>query len=712
MRRHWLHAVVTLVIGFYLSAANPAWAAEPQRQIIGLNGVWEISEGAFDAVPPSFDHAVRVPGLVDMAEPAFDEVGRPSELREAFWYRRRFEIDGAVPATAVLKINKARYGTKVFLNGELVGEHLPCFTPAYLDVRAHLRGEGEENELVIRVGADRTALPEGQPGGWEVEKILYLPGIYDDVSLIMTGSPYIVNVQTVPDIETESVGLVVEIESDPEATPFELAAQVVEAGTGRVAGEATVTVEGLSGGEVTSVELNVPIADCRLWSPEDPFLYEVRLRTPGDTLRTRFGMRSFRFDPETRRAMLNGRPYYMRGTNVNVYRFFEDADRGDLPWRDDWVRRLHQTFKRMHWNSMRYCIGFPPERWYEIADEEGFLIQDEFPIWLLAPKDTPEWPTAERIIPEYTEWMRERWNHASVVIWDAQNESNTDATGEAIRAVRHLDRSNRPWDNGWSAPQSPTDPAEAHPYRFGRRRVFRLSRMPEMSPEPPLRREQQQAPSAATIINEYGWIWLGRNGEPTIYSRHTYDAMVGPDATAEERRRFYARSIAALTEYWRAHRRAAGVLHLGGLAYSRPEGEAVPPAGVTSDNFIDVEQLTLEPMFERYVGDAFNPLGVMLNFWAEEIPAGEDRVIEVYVINDRYAAWEGDVTVRVLRDGEAISTAATSARVDAVGREIVSVPVTAPEAAGSYTLVAEVRDADGQTVRSLRDFRVAGQPNQ
>ena len=37
----------------------------------------------------------------------------------------------------------------------------------------------------------------------------------------------------------------------------------------------------------------------------------------------------------------------------------------------------------MHWNSIRYCIGFPPELWYDIADEEGFLIQDEFPIWTL-----------------------------------------------------------------------------------------------------------------------------------------------------------------------------------------------------------------------------------------------------------------------------------------------------------------------------------------
>jgi hypothetical protein len=42
-------------------------------------------------------------------------------------------------------------------------------------------------------------------------------------------------------------------------------------------------------------------------------------------------MRSFRFDPETKRAMLNGKPYFMRGTNVCIYRFFEDDARGAAP---------------------------------------------------------------------------------------------------------------------------------------------------------------------------------------------------------------------------------------------------------------------------------------------------------------------------------------------------------------------------------------------
>jgi hypothetical protein len=155
-------------------------------------------------------------------------------------------------------------------------------------------------------------------------------------------------------------------------------------------------------------------------------------------------MREFKFDPVTRHARLNGQPYFLRGTNFTLYRFFEDEDCKLLPWTDDWVRLLHQRVKEMRWNSIRYCIGFPPEAWYEIADELGLLIQDEFPLWRLSDVNHGQLET------EYGEWMRERWNHPSVVIWDAQNETITPETGTAISAVRGLDLSGRPWDNGWS----------------------------------------------------------------------------------------------------------------------------------------------------------------------------------------------------------------------------------------------------------------------
>ena len=48
-----------------------------------------------------------------------------------------------MPEVALLKIHKACYGTRVILNGHDLGEHLPCFTPAYFDVKPFLKGDGQ-----------------------------------------------------------------------------------------------------------------------------------------------------------------------------------------------------------------------------------------------------------------------------------------------------------------------------------------------------------------------------------------------------------------------------------------------------------------------------------------------------------------------------------------------------------------------------------------
>jgi hypothetical protein len=678
-----------------------------QRHVINLNGTWEIAEGSMDSIPKTFEHTVPVPGLVDMAEPAFDEVGTKSDKRQAFWYRRTFKVKGEIPDVAILKIHKAKYGTKVFLNGQLVGEHLPCFTPALLDVKKFLRGSGQENELIIRVGANRESVPEGQPTGWDFEKYLYIPGIYDSVELILTGSPHITWVQILPEVNKSRVRVFIDIDNIKRDDVIVVNHTLREARTGKKIfyskSRATKPVKY----DVMTIGFSIPMQNCRLWTPEDPFLYEVELNTAGDSVRVRFGMRSFGFDKETGRAILNGKPYFMRGTNVCIYRFFEDAVRGDRPWRKEWVRRLHRKFKGMHWNSIRYCIGFPPEIWYEIADEEGFLIQDEFPIWLLG--KAPENPKAEKIIPEYTEWIRERRNHPCVVIWDGQNESVTVETGKAIGAVRHMDLSKRPWENGWSAPQRPNDCVESHPYLFIRawqdRQPFHLQDLANVSPVPHLRPEQKKL-DVPIVINEYAWLWLNRDGTTTCLTDKVYKSLLGPDSTVAQRRLLYARYLAALTEFWRCHRKCAGVLHFCGLGYSRPGDKPRPEGGATSDHFLDIETLEFEPNFEKYVKDAFSPVGLCINKWDEQFPAGTDMQVAVIVINDLYNEWKGNVVLRILRGGEMISEQTKNCAVSSLGRETFSFNVAVPNEQGKYQLVAELIN-EGMPVRSLRDFKVS-----
>ena len=691
------------VVSVVLILVN-APAALAARRVVNLDGTWEIAQGSADAEPKSFPARVPVPGLADMAKPAFKAVGFKNDLRQAFWYRRKFSIKGPLPPSAILKIHKAKYGARVWLNGKLAGEHLPCFTPALLDVRKLLKPGGAENVLVVRVGAFRQSVPKSIPTGWDFEKYRYIPGIYDSVELILTAPPRIVVVQTTPEITDGKVRITGEIAGAPKGAKVTVKYTLTEAKSGKAVTSGQTTCATANDGGLTKMDFRAKIDSPRLWSPEDPFLYELRLDTGADTYSTRFGMRSFRFDNATGRAVLNGKPYFMRGTNVCVLRFFEDATRGDRPWRKEWVRRLHRKFKSMHWNSIRYCIGFPPEIWYEIADEEGFLIQDEFPIWTLSDAAQVRSLDADQIAREYVEWMRERWNHACVVIWDAQNESKTSATGKAIRAVRHLDLSDRPWENGWSPPQGKSDFREAHEYPFGAgqwskgRNPFFLSGL--------ARRRGPRKGAHAIIINEYAWLWLNRDGTPTSLTNHIYRALLGPNSTTAQRRMMYARYLAALTELYRTERQCAGVLHFCGLGYSRPGIGSRPKIGATSDHFADMETLEYEPLFEKYVRDSFAPVGLMIDEWAAELPPGKPKEIPVVVINDLYKAFGVAVKLSLVRGGKTVSTQSQKLTIDSLGKKRITFKTAIPGDSGKFQLIAELTRDGAKPVRSLRDFAV------
>lgn len=693
-----------------------AASTDGKRQVISLAGTWQVEQGDMETVPAKYTHTVPVPGLVDMAKPAFVEVGKISAQRQAFWYRRTFRMGQKIPEIAELKLHKARYLTAVWLNGQFIGGHAPCFTPAYFDVRSCLRAG--ENELVIRIGANREQVPEGQPAGWDFEKFLFTPGIYDAVEIILSGAPFIRNIQTVPDITNKTVRIVAEISAGAQPADFTLQAEVVAVKSGRSAGTASATRTQLAARAQCTVEMTIPLRDGQLWSPERPFLYEARLRTGADAATVRFGLRSFCFDPATKRAMLNGQPYYLRGSNITIDRFFEDSARAELPWDAAWVRRLHHQIKSMNWNSLRYCIGFPPDFWYDIADEEGILIQDEFPIWTLnRVKDKcPENPKAEKIIPEYIAWMRERWNHPCVVIWDAQNESTTDESGKARDAVRHLDLSNRPWDNGWELPGAPGDSLESHPYLFSRAwagrkpeggKPFYLRELATVSGKPKLQPAQAKC-NQAIIINEYCWLWIDREGRPTCLTEKVYAALLPPDATVEQRRRLHARYVAALTEFWRCHREAAGVMHFCSLGYSRDGTKPRPEGGATSDDWIDLRKLRYEPYFEEYVKEAFAPVGLMLDFWGDTLAAGESRDLPVVVINDLASMWSGRLRLRVLCGGKVVAEQSQPCTVAAYGDCRMAFAFAAPLAEGDYTLEAALIEPGKPATRSLRDIRVRG----
>jgi hypothetical protein len=440
---------------------------------------------------------------------------------------------------------------------------------------------------------------------------------------------------------------------------------------------APLTVD-LAASEEKVLAQTVAIPEGRLWSPENPFLYQVETSTAGDSVSTRFGLREFR--SEAKRFYLNGKVYYLRGSNITLHRFFEDPGCGNLPWKEEWVRKLLITIPhRMHWNSFRFCIGPVPDRWLEIADEAGLLIQNEFFVWTGAASwDTNyarHWDAAE-MVRQYGDWMRDNWNHPSVAIWDANNETLDPIFGERIiPAVRPLDLSHRPWENSYNPPADPNDPIEHHPYQFqssaGANGIrFRLTDLETKDPRPSASHIPKE--SHPILINEYGWLWLNRDGSPTVLTEKLYPRLLGTNSTAEERFAFDAYALAGKTEFWRASRQYAGVLHFVYLTCSYP--------GVfTSDHFRDVKKLKLEPHFSDYMSEAFKPLGLYLNFFQPTLPVGKERTFTIKMVNDQTRPLTGDLVLALeSKAGHRLAKVSRRFQLGALGDSSVDMPLMVP----------------------------------
>jgi hypothetical protein len=647
--------------------------ARAERETLSLDGTWEIEDGKSPTeMPTAFGHTVPVPGLANLATPPLEDVdrflsreqlanrirwklsppewlkehwnGKVEQDRDWFWYRKTFRAPAA-RAVALLKINKAQFGTAVWLNGRKLGEYAGCFTASYFHLEEAIRWNAD-NTLVVRIGAHPAVLPDTYPTGSDFEKIKWTPGIYDSVSVICCDNPLIETVQVAPRIDKGEITVQTKVRNCGASPASASLVHTVKTWKG---GEQTAVSApqslSLAPGQEQVVTQTIPIPNARLWSPEDPFLYVVESTTGGDSVTTRFGMREFRFDAATKRAYLNGKVYYLRGSNITLHRFFEDPLCRDLPWNDAWVRKLlGELPKQMHWNYFRFCIGPVPDRWLDICDEVGLLIQNEFFVWTGGPgwyEGYSRTHDADEMILQYTDWMRDNWNHPSVAVWDANNETKDAMFGDKIiPAVRGLDLSDRPWENSYNAPAGPNDPVEHHPYLmiggyFGELK-FKMSDLETMDskPKPGALPSDRNPP----LINEYGWLWLNRDGSPTRLTERVYETLLGREATARQRLDLWAYLLAGKTEFWRAHRQYAGIIHFVYLTCSYP--------GVyTSDHFGDVTKLELDPAFADYVGQAFQPLGVYINFFQPKLPAGAHRSFTVMMVNDHPRAVSGSLVL-------------------------------------------------------------------
>jgi hypothetical protein len=628
------------------------------RLDILLDGVWECTVGNYEdtEVPEFFDKTIVVPGMWDLADATLgDDTGK------SLWYQKSINLKNEIPdgQRVILRINKAYYGREVFINGESVGKYYYNFTASDMDITDYLNVG--ENKIQIKLGTYESGKkdPENPAHmGYDLEKLSYLPGIVDSVSLIINKNPYIDRVKTASDIDKGEIRVVSQIKNDSDKDiTGNITIKLYELGVYKNGIPAmdtlinTYTLENITvnAGESYNIDEIVKVIsfdkENKAWSPENPYLYRVVIETIGDSVSHRFGMRTFTFDKTSGKTLLNGEVYYLKGTNVCINRFYEDSDRSDHPWDEEWVRELFAEYQYVNWDGARFCIGFPPEFWYDICDEIGFLVVDEYPYWYCSEDELHDGCKIDDLAVEYETWIYERNNHPCVIFWDAQNESQHEydlITAEVINRVRNIDIQKRAWENGWGPVQSSGDPCEQHYYPFIDLN-YTLDKIGTGA-------FTLQASTATKFnyINEYGWLWVDREGNVCRHSEAGYKTGNRGD-DPEEYKEFYALAIAQMTERFRVSRKYFGVFQFCGLSYSINDG-----TGYTSDVLSpDLSAPRIREEHRERMRSAFADVGIVIDDWGTSKIAGSSVKIPVVLVNDLNEEVTKNVTLTLYKNHSA-----------------------------------------------------------
>ncbi|MGW7265994.1 PA14 domain-containing protein [Streptomyces sp. NPDC054842] len=374
-----------------------------------LNGSWQFASAKAGEQPPvgrNLAEKILVPYPVE------SQLSGIERHEDRMWYRRTFTVpaDWKVGSGKRLRLNfgAVDWRSEVYVNGTRVAEHQGGYDKFSADITDALK-PGRTQELIVGV-YDPTDAQGGEnpPVGkqrLDPSGIWYTPssGIWQTVWMEPVAPDHVDSLKLTPDVaegrltvETEGVrdGLAVT------ATAY--------AGKHKVA-----TVRGRTG-----QPLVLKIDDPHLWSPDDPFLYDLRVSVGGDRVGSYFGMRSIAVEKVdgTPRTVLNGEPVFMMAT----------LDQGFWPDglhtapTDEALAYDLKLHKRMGFNSVRKHIKVEPDRWFYWADRLGLLVWQDMPA--MTAGVNPDAASRAEYEREMKQMIDEHISSPSVVMWVTFNE--------------------------------------------------------------------------------------------------------------------------------------------------------------------------------------------------------------------------------------------------------------------------------------------------
>ncbi|MGW3160051.1 PA14 domain-containing protein [Streptomyces sp. NPDC001089] len=374
-----------------------------------LNGSWQFAAAKAGDQPPvgrNLAEKILVPYPVE------SQLSGIERHEDRMWYRRTFTVpkDWRIGSGKRLRLNfgAVDWRAEVYVNGTKVAEHQGGYDKFSADVTAALK-PGRTQELIVGV-YDPTDAQGGEnpPVGkqrLDPSGIWYTPssGIWQTVWMEPVASDHVDSLKLTPDVKNSR--LTVEPQGVRSGVPVTATAY---AGHKKVA-----TVTGRTG-----QPLALKIVNPHLWSPDDPFLYDLKVTVGADRVGSYFGMRSIAVEKVdgTPRTVLNGKPVFMMAT----------LDQGFWPDglhtapTDEALAYDLKMHKQMGFNAVRKHIKVEPDRWFYWADRLGLMVWQDMPA-MTAGVD-PDAASRAEYEREMKQMIDEHISSPSVVMWVTFNE--------------------------------------------------------------------------------------------------------------------------------------------------------------------------------------------------------------------------------------------------------------------------------------------------
>ena len=400
---------------------NPAQVLPeyPRPQLVrndwsNLNGEWEYAIRTKGGVEPTtFDGKILVPFAVESSLSGVQKtVGAENEL----WYRRTFNVPSAWKGKHVmLNFGAVDWKADVYVNDILIGSHQGGYTPFSFDITPYLTGQ-KDQKLTVCVWdpSDKGYQPRGKQTS-QPEGIWYTPvtGIWQTVWIEPVEEQYISHFKITTDLPNNRILVIPTVYG--ENNKIKITAEAYN-------GETLVAQTSGTPKETLFLTINQP----HLWSPDDPFLYGLKLTLTTskgkiiDKIDSYFGMRSIEIKKidGINRPVLNGEFVFHIGL----------LDQGYWPDgiftapTDEALAYDIKLAKNAGFNVIRKHIKVEPQRWYYHCDKLGLMVWQDMPnLW--EPDGADSTAIRSQFRKELKTMIDQHYNAPSIVMWVPFNEN-------------------------------------------------------------------------------------------------------------------------------------------------------------------------------------------------------------------------------------------------------------------------------------------------